>query len=89
MDGMQMKSASVIVGAATDKPTRMAAAEAILRGAEVNDANLRRAGEAGADELDIVGDPHGSASYKKHLLRVYLGRAVRAALAESAKRGQA
>lgn len=88
MDGQQIKTASVIVGAATDKPTRMAGAEAILRGAEINDANLRRAGEAGADELDIVGDPHGSANYKKHLLRVYLGRAVRSALAESTKRVQ-
>jgi carbon-monoxide dehydrogenase medium subunit len=85
MDGEQIKTASVIVGAATDRPTRMVGAEALLRGAEVNDANLRRAGEAGADELDIVGDPHGSASYKKQLLRVYLGRAVRSALAESAK----
>ena len=46
-----------------------------------DEAALRRAGEAGAAELDIVGDPHGSASYKKHLLSVYLGRAVKSALA--------
>jgi carbon-monoxide dehydrogenase medium subunit len=87
MDGAQVKKASVIVGAATDRPTRMTAAEAILESSELDDATLQRAGEAGAAELDIVGDPHGSASYKKHLLQIYLGRAVRAALDASAKKG--
>jgi carbon-monoxide dehydrogenase medium subunit len=83
-EGPVIRQASVIVGAATDKPTRLLAAEEVLRGSRAEDAILRRAGEAGAAELDIVGDPHGSASYKKHLLSVYLGRAVRTALATSA-----
>ncbi|WP_233833704.1 FAD binding domain-containing protein [Paraburkholderia sp. ZP32-5] len=82
MDGPRIGNASVIVGAATDRPTRLTQAEALLRGASPDDAAvLRDAGEAGAAQLDIVGDPHGSASYKKQLLRVYLGRAVRTALA--------
>lgn len=80
MHGERIGHASVIVGAATDRPTRLDAAEAILRGAVPDAATLARAGEAGAASLDIVGDPHGSASYKKHLLTVYLGRAVRIAL---------
>jgi carbon-monoxide dehydrogenase medium subunit len=45
----------------------------------VDEATLARAGEAAVAGLDIVGDAHGSASYKKQLLRVYLARAVRAA----------
>ncbi|SDH87373.1 carbon-monoxide dehydrogenase medium subunit [Paraburkholderia steynii] len=82
MKGLQIDRASVIVGAATDRPTRLTQAEALLRGASPDDsAILRDAGEAGAAQLDIVGDPHGSASYKKQLLKVYLGRAVRTALA--------
>lgn len=80
MQGVRIGNASVIVGAATDRPTRLAAAEAVLRGAAPDVATLKRAGEAGAAELDIVGDPHGSASYKKHLLKVYLGRAILDAL---------
>ena len=79
MDGAAIRDAVVVISAATDKPTRLAAAEAALRGGSVDEATLRRAGEAAADGLDIVGDAHGSASYKKQLLRVYLGRAVRAA----------
>jgi len=79
MDGAAIRDAVVVISAATDKPTRLAAAEAALRGGSVDEATLRRASEAAADGLDIVGDAHGSASYKKQLLRVYLGRAVRAA----------
>ena len=79
MDGAAIRDAAVVISAATDKPTRLAAAEAMLRGASLDEATLRRAGEAAADGLDIVGDAHGSASYKKQLVRVYLGRAVRAA----------
>ncbi len=75
-----VRTASVVIGAATDRPTRLAAAEGVLRGARADDATLARAGDAAADELDIVGDPQGSAAYKKELARVYLRRAVRAAL---------
>jgi carbon-monoxide dehydrogenase medium subunit len=48
---------SIVVSAATDKPTRLASAEAV-------------------DGLKIEGDLHGSAEYKKHLLRVYVKRAI-------------
>jgi carbon-monoxide dehydrogenase medium subunit len=72
--------ARLFVGAATDCPTRLGAAEKILNGSAVTDSLLRSAGAAAADELHITGDSHGSASYKKQLLRVYLGRTVRRAL---------
>jgi len=79
-EGDAIRTASVVIGAATDKPTRLAAAEGVLRGGRADDATLARAGDAAADELRIVGDPQGSAAYKKQLARVYLRRAVRAAL---------
>jgi aerobic carbon-monoxide dehydrogenase medium subunit len=79
-EGDAIRTVSAIIGAATDKPTRLAAAEDVLRGARADDATLARAGDAAADELAIVGDTRGSAGYKKQLARVYLRRAVRAAL---------
>jgi aerobic carbon-monoxide dehydrogenase medium subunit len=79
-EGDAIRAASVFIGAATDRPTRLVAAEGALRGRRVDDATLGRAGDAAADELDVVGDPQGSAAYKKQLARVYLRRAVRAAL---------
>jgi len=79
-DGAVIRDARIVIGAATDTPTRLAKAEAILRGARADDAVLRRAGEAGAAEAAVIGDQHGTAAYKRELLRVYLARAVRAAL---------
>ena len=79
-EGEAIRTASVFIGAATDKPTRLVAAEGALRGGRADDATLARAGDAAADELDVVSDPQGSAAYKKQLARVYLRRAVRAAL---------
>jgi carbon-monoxide dehydrogenase medium subunit len=81
--GAVVRTASIVIGAATDRPTRLVATEALLRGSRGDDATLARAGEAAADELAIVGDARGSAAYKRQLARVYLRRAVRAALAQS------
>jgi aerobic carbon-monoxide dehydrogenase medium subunit len=75
----------VVVSAATEKVTRMEAAEKLLQGAALDDAALRRAGDAAADEVQTLSDAHGSAPYKRELLRVYLRRAVRQALDESAQ----
>lgn len=79
MDGDRIKSSSLIVGAATDRATRLVGAESLLQGQTLSDELLRAAGDNAAQQIDIVGDPHGSASYKKQLLRVYLGRAIRKA----------
>ncbi|HWD23723.1 MAG TPA: xanthine dehydrogenase family protein subunit M [Burkholderiales bacterium] len=68
--------ARVWVGAATDKPTRLPAAEGVLKGKLSDDKALRQACEAAAEEVAIESDLHGSAAYKKQLLRVYLARAV-------------
>jgi carbon-monoxide dehydrogenase medium subunit len=48
----------------------------------VEDKVLREAGDAAVAEANISGDEHGSAAYKRELLRVYLARAIRAALRE-------
>jgi aerobic carbon-monoxide dehydrogenase medium subunit len=70
----------VVVSAATTKVTRMKTAEAVLSNAVPDDPTLRRAGDAAAEEAEILSDAHGSAPYKRELLRVYLRRAVRQAL---------
>ena len=66
----------LFVSAATDRPTRLAAAEKILRGGIADEKTLQRAGEAAAEEVQIEGDLHGSAAYKKQLIRVYLSRTI-------------
>jgi aerobic carbon-monoxide dehydrogenase medium subunit len=79
--GDTVSDARIVVSAATDVPTRLAKAESVLRGARADDAALVRAGEAAAAEAGVMGDVHGSAAYKRELVRVYVARAIRAALA--------
>jgi aerobic carbon-monoxide dehydrogenase medium subunit len=74
-----------VVSAATEKVTRMVEVEKLLQGAAAEDAVLNRAGDAAAEEASILSDAHGSAAYKRELLRVYLRRAVRHALGEDAR----
>ncbi len=80
-DGVLARDARVVIGAATDTPTRLRAAEQVLRGARLDDALLRRAADAAADEAGVIADQHGSAAYKRQLVRVYVARAIRSALA--------
>jgi carbon-monoxide dehydrogenase medium subunit len=88
-EGTVVREASVVVSAATSKPTRLTATEALLRGADVDESMLIRAGVTAADEVTVVADVRGSAAYKKQLVRVYITRAIRAALAASAVSGPA
>jgi carbon-monoxide dehydrogenase medium subunit len=78
--GDTLKSATVVACAATTKATRLTGAEKALSGAKVDDKSLKAAGEAGAQEADVIADVRGSAAYKRELIRVYVGRAVRQAL---------
>ena len=80
MDGETARDARLVIGAATDRPTRLSRAEGALRGSRVDDAALKKAGDAAVEEANVIGDTHGTAAYKRELLRVYVARAVRAAL---------
>jgi carbon-monoxide dehydrogenase medium subunit len=79
-DGKAIKSARVVASAATDKATRLKSAEAVLAGQAVDDKLLARAGDAAAEEAEYIADVRGSVPYKRELMRVYVRRAVRAAL---------
>ena len=79
-DGGAIKSARVVASAATTKATRLKSAEAVLNGKSVNDKLLNDAGEAAAEEAEFIADVRGSVPYKRELMKVYVRRAVRAAL---------
>ncbi len=81
VDADLIRDARIVVSAATDRPTRLTAAENELRGARVDDALLRRAGEAAHEQVETVSDARGSADYKRHLVRVSIARGVRQCMA--------
>ena len=80
-DADAIKSARIVASAATEKAMRLTSAEAVLTGNRVDDKLVRRAADAAAEEAEFVSDVRGSAPYKRELMRVYVQRAVRAALA--------
>jgi carbon-monoxide dehydrogenase medium subunit len=80
-DANTIRSARVVIGAAAEKVTRLAATERLLSGAVPGAAALNRASECAAAEAKFVSDAHGSVAYKRELLRVYLARAINEALA--------
>ena len=77
-----VRDVSIVISAATEKPTRMSGAEKVLRAGSVGDALLRQAGDAAAEEAELISDGQGSAAYKKQLVRVYVARALQVALAQ-------
>ncbi|MGH6984818.1 MAG: FAD binding domain-containing protein, partial [Stellaceae bacterium] len=79
--GGTVKSPRIVLGAATEKPTRLTAVEDVIAGHRLDDALLARAGAAAAEEAEVVGDARGSVDYKKQLVKVFVGRALRAAQA--------
>ncbi|TMJ92017.1 MAG: xanthine dehydrogenase family protein subunit M [Alphaproteobacteria bacterium] len=79
-EGSAVKSARVVVSAATEKATRLKGVERLLAGATVDEKMFARAGDAAAEEAECMTDVRGSAAYKRELTRVYVGRALRQAL---------
>ena len=79
-DGKSIKSARIVASAATDKATRLKAAEAVVNGKTASDDLPVKAGEAAAAECDYIADVRGSVPYKRELMKVYVRRAIRAAL---------
>jgi carbon-monoxide dehydrogenase medium subunit len=72
--------ARVVVSAATEKAVRLRGAEQEIGGSDIGDAAIARASDAAAAEAAVIDDVRGSAAYKRELVRVYVGRALRSAL---------
>ena len=52
----------------------------MLTDSNVTEDLLRQASDAAIAEVELISDPRGSAAYKRELLRVYVRRALTAAL---------
>ena len=76
LDGDRIRGARLVVSGATEKPTRLSETEKLLIGQRTVTETLAEAGNRAAQEVTFLSDAHGSAAYKKELLRVHLRRAV-------------
>jgi carbon-monoxide dehydrogenase medium subunit len=75
-----VRAARVVASAAFDRPLRLTAVEQLLHGRRPDPELLRSAGEAAAQEAHPIADQHGSAAYKRALLRVHTARVLAQAL---------
>jgi carbon-monoxide dehydrogenase medium subunit len=79
-DGDAIAEARVVVGGATVRPTRMIDAEAALTGTSGASA-FAAAADAAAAAVEPVADVRGSRAYKREMVRVFVERALRRAVA--------
>jgi carbon-monoxide dehydrogenase medium subunit len=84
LEDERLTDVRLAVGSAGVVAARASAAEELLTGAAVTelDGTLEQAGALAADAADPVEDANGSVEYKRHLVGVLSGRAVRAAVAD-------
>jgi len=73
--------ARIGVGGATDRPSRIAAAEAVLTGTDGGPGVRHAAGNVAAETIDPLEDIHASAPYRRDLVRAMVGRALHQAVA--------
>jgi carbon-monoxide dehydrogenase medium subunit len=76
VDSDVIREARIAVSAATERPMRAVAAEASLIGSSHTSEIFSRAADAAADEVEPIADLHGSASYKREMVRVHVRRAL-------------
>jgi len=80
VDSNVITEARIAVSAATERPMRIAVAEALLINAPPTRQVFSKAADAAADEVQPIADLHGSASYKREMVRVHVRRALEHAL---------
>jgi carbon-monoxide dehydrogenase medium subunit len=71
-----IEDARVVLACVSPAPMRHAGMEEALRGAEASVDAVRAASERIGDDLDPLGDAHGSAEYRRAMARVVARRAV-------------
>jgi carbon-monoxide dehydrogenase medium subunit len=82
-DGL-VRDPRIAISAATETAMRLRQAEMLLADRPLDDVLLNDVARAASAEAPVVADHHGSASYKRVLVEVYLRRTLQRALAGAA-----
>jgi carbon-monoxide dehydrogenase medium subunit len=77
----------IALGGVAPVPFRAAKAESALKDRVLTDAAIREAGELAASEAEPMSDPHGSADYRRKMVKVLVRRALLAATGQSERNG--
>lgn len=86
-EGGKAREVRIGLGGVAPAPFRASKAESALAGATLDDAAIREAAEIASSEADPMTDPHGSAEYRRKMVKVLVRRAIAAALEQSERNG--
>jgi aerobic carbon-monoxide dehydrogenase medium subunit len=75
------------LGGVAPIPFRSSKAENALSGVALDDSAIRAAGEIASSEADPMTDLHGSADYRRKMVKVLVRRAISAAIQQSGRNG--
>ena len=75
-DGVRCREARIALGSVGVTPLRVASAEALLGGEPLGESLLQAAGEAAKTAVDPLTDHRGSATYKREMTAVMVGRVL-------------
>jgi carbon-monoxide dehydrogenase medium subunit len=75
------------LGGVSAVPFRATKAESGLKAALLNDEAIREAGEIASSEAEPMSDPHGSAEYRRKMVKVLVRRAIAAAMEQMERNG--
>lgn len=77
----------IALGGVAPVPFRAKKAEGAVNGAVLNDEAIREAGEIASSEAEPMTDPHGSAEYRRKMVKVLVRRAIVAAMEQLERNG--
>lgn len=75
------------LGGVSAVPFRATKAESVLKATVLNDEAIREAGEIASAETEPMTDPHGSAEYRRKMVKVLVRRAIAASLEQMERNG--
>lgn len=81
--GGSLRNVRVALGGVASKPVRAVDAEAVLNGETPSAALFDEAARQAGEEINTIGDIHGSADYRRDLVRVFVRRGLEQAFLPS------
>ena len=85
----QISELRIGLGGVAPVPFRAVKAERSVRGRVLNDEAIHEVAEIAASEADPMTDPHGTADYRRKMIKVFVRRAIGAALDRMERDGDA
>ena len=87
-EARRLRDVAIVVFGACSRPTRVDAAAGLLEGEGATAELVAEAAACAADEIETIGDIHGSSSYRRRLARVYVERSLAAAIGRATEEAE-